>query len=52
MKIEIPPCAMKVIFITEFAILCKIFSFYELGENNFAHGGISKYFFLDVQDYN
>ena len=30
--IENPPCALKVLFITEFAISCKIPHFYELNE--------------------
>jgi hypothetical protein len=45
---EIPPCAHHVIFITEFVLLIKTPSFYEV--NSFdrkwlAHGGISKIFF-------
>ena len=45
---EIPPCAHHVIFITEFVLLIKT----PLEVNPFnrkwlAHGGISKYFFLD-----
>jgi hypothetical protein len=48
--IETPPCALKVLFITEFAISCKRPHFYEvklIRRKWLAHGGISKIFFLD-----
>ena len=40
--VEIPPCAKKVIFITEFGILGKNLPIYKVRQNNVAHGGISK----------
>ena len=42
--------ALKVIFITEFEILGKIFSFYELSENNLRMGEFESIFLLDVQE--
>ena len=47
---EIPPCAHYVIFITEFVLLTKTPPFFEVNWLNrkwWAHGGISKIFFLD-----
>ena len=41
---EIPLCAKKVNFITEFVISGKTLPFYDIRENNFAHGGISEFF--------
>ena len=39
---KIPACGKKVIFITELEILGKNLPFYEVRENHFLHGGISK----------
>jgi hypothetical protein len=47
---EFYPCGKEVIFITEFALLCKNQPFYEVkrfSKKGFPHGGISKIFFLD-----
>jgi hypothetical protein len=41
-KLEFPPFAHHVIFVTEFVFLGKNLHFYEVRENNFAYGGISK----------
>ena len=46
---EIPLCAKEVNFTTEFAFLAKIQLLYEVkkkSKRGFAHGGISKTFFL------
>ena len=39
---SIRPWGKKGIFVTEFVIWAKINPFYEVRENNFPHGGISK----------
>jgi hypothetical protein len=47
---ELYPCAKEVIFITEFALLCRNPPYYEVKkifQKGFAHGGISKIIFLD-----
>ena len=47
---EIPPCAEKVIIVTEFVILCKNPPLYEVNQivqKWLAHGEIPKIFFLD-----
>jgi hypothetical protein len=45
--IEIPPCAKKVIFITEFVFLDLYPHFYEVNQGSEKGLGISNIFFLD-----
>ena len=43
--------SLHAIFVTEFVVLGKHFPIYEVRENNFPQGGISKMFFVDPKLY-